>query len=257
MTLNRSDRPSGITGNALRTWGYVFLLMGIAGQSLIQNHLLGVGSVTTTQLMEILNADSSMMILATIALVCQAVSTCAVPIFAFLLVEGFLHTSDWKRYLTRVSLMALAAEIPYNLAMSSKLIDLSSRNPAFGLVLSFVLMLLFRRYSEKKPANVLLRIVFVVAAVLWSRMLSIADAGAMVIMTTAYWAFRNRPNFRTLVACGAAGMCVTMSMFYLMAPMSAFAINMYNGEPGTQNRAFNYAAYPLTLLCFGVAVLFL
>ena len=111
MTLNRSDRPSGITGNALRTWGYVFLLMGIAGQSLIQNHLLGVGSVTTTQLMEILNADSSMMILATIALVCQAVSTCAVPIFAFLLVEGFLHTSDWKRYLTRVSLMALAAEL--------------------------------------------------------------------------------------------------------------------------------------------------
>ena len=80
-----------------------------------------------------------MRILATIALVCQAVSTCAVPIFAFLLVEGFLHTSDWKRYLTRVSLMALAAEIPYNLAMSSKLIDLSSRNPAFGLVLSFVL----------------------------------------------------------------------------------------------------------------------
>lgn len=257
MTLNRSDRPSGITGNALRTWGYVFLLMGIAGQSLIQNNILGVGSVSTAQLMEILNADPSMMVLATLALVCQAVSTCAVPIFAFLLVEGFLHTSDWKKYLTRVTLMAVAAEIPYNLAISSKFIDLSSRNPAFGLVLGFPLMLLFRRYSEKKPVNVLLRIAFVIAGVLWCRMLSIADAGAIVIMTTAFWAFRDKPNYRTLVACGAAGMCVTMSMFYLAAPMSAFAINLYNGERGTQNRAFNYAAYPLTLLCFGIAVAFL
>lgn len=257
MTLNRSDRPSGITGNALRAWGYVFLLMGIAGQSLIQNNILGIGAVSTTQLMEILNADPSMMLLATIALVCQAISTCAVPIFAFLLVEGFLHTSDWKKYFTRVTLMAAAAEIPYNLAVSGKFIDFSSRNPAFGLVLSFVLLLLFRRYMEKKPVNVLLRVAFVIAAVLWSRMLSIADAGAMVIMTTAFWAFRGKPNFRTMVACGAAGMCVTMSMFYLASPMSAFAINLYNGEPGTQNRAFNYAAYPLALLCFGIAVMFL
>lgn len=37
------------------------------------------------------------------------------PIFAFLLAQGFLHTSSIKKYLTRMVLFALIAEVPFDL----------------------------------------------------------------------------------------------------------------------------------------------
>ena len=167
----------------LKTWGYLFVLMGVAGQSIIQNKILGLGSVTNAQLLEAMTNDSSLMVFATLALVCQAVSTCATPIFAFLLVEGFCHTSDLKKYLTRVTLMALASEIPYNLAMTGKFLDFSSRNPALGLVLALLVLVLFKQYQEKKFVNVLIKTGIFFAAILWAKMLGISDANCLVLMT--------------------------------------------------------------------------
>ena len=39
----------------------------------------------------------------------------AFPIFAFLLAEGYRHTSDFKKYLKRMALFAVISEIPFNL----------------------------------------------------------------------------------------------------------------------------------------------
>ncbi len=47
---------------------------------------------------------------------CRAVGRLAFPIFVFLIVEGFYHTSNIKRYLKRLGIFAFVSEIPFDLA---------------------------------------------------------------------------------------------------------------------------------------------
>lgn len=257
MLSKDNSRPRGISGNAVRTWGYVFILMGIFGQSIIQNRILGMGAVTTAELLAAMDANPSLMILATMALVFQAVQTCAAPIFAFLLVEGFCHTSNVENYLKRVLAVALISEIPYNLAMGGSWLDFSTRNPVFGLVLGMVMMIFYTRYQEPGAKNTATKVMITLAALLWTAMLKISDGACLVLLTATFWGFRNKPNFRNLAAMCCCGACALFSMFYLASPMSVVALHMYNGEPGPKNRTFNYAVYPLVLLCVGLAAKFI
>ena len=41
------------------------------------------------------------------------------PMFAFMIVEGYFHTSNLKNYVKRLLIFALISEIPFNLAMGS------------------------------------------------------------------------------------------------------------------------------------------
>lgn len=40
---------------------------------------------------------------------------CAFPIFAFMVAEGYVHTSDVKKYIKRLFVFALISEIPFKI----------------------------------------------------------------------------------------------------------------------------------------------
>lgn len=244
-----SDRkPSGISGSALRVWGMIFLTLGAFGRGILQGRLLGIGTVTGAELLEIMNSSGTAMGMASLSLVLQAVETCAAPIFALLMVEGVLHTASMKAYMLRVLCLALATEIPYNLAITGRLLHVGELNPVFGIVLCLIMLWFYKRYEEKGLKNTAIKAVVTLAAILWAQMLDISFGACMVILTAVVWFMRRWPNYRGFAGAAAAMVCCLISPFFLASPMGFLAVHAYNGEPGELNRAVKYLAYPVILL---------
>lgn len=252
--MNLKKQNKGFSGGALRVLGILFLTLGVVGKCLIQNRMLGMTGTTTEQLMALFDQKPELLSAATVALVLQMIYDCAVPIFAFLLVEGFCHTGNFRKYLLRVLGVAVLSELPYNLAMGDSLLATGSRNPVFSLVICLVVLYFYRRYSEKSLRNFGIKAIVTLAAVLWIGMLRIDDGLAVLFLTAVIWALRYKPNFRTLGSCVAAVACTLLSPYYALSPMAFIATHFYNEEKGSGNRVLAYLSYPVILLAVALAV---
>ncbi len=247
MERIEQKETGGISANALHTWGMLFLALGIIGKGVFQNQLLGMVSMSTQELLAAMS-DPDMMMFATIGLLMQALETCAIPIFSFLLAQGWEKTRDRKAYFLRVLGVAILSELPYNLTMGGKLLDFGSRNPVFGLILSMAVLYFYGSYQEKSLKHWAVRAVVTVAAVLWSIMLKVEYGGAVVIIVVMLWLYRKKPMMRNVAGMAASMTCMLYSPLFLMAPMGMLAVHFYNGEKGPDNRLVNYLAYPAALL---------
>lgn len=256
MERINTEKPNGLHTNGLRTWGMLFLTLGILGQGIVQNKLLGMSGATSQEMLTTMLDSSGGMIYATLALAMQAVATCGVPIFCFLLVEGFSHTKDFVKYLLRVLGVAVLSELPYNLAMSGKLLDMGSRNPVFAMVLGLMLMYFYNRYQERSFGHFGIKLAVTLAALVWIGMLGIDHGIPCVIMTAVFWAMRKKAVYRNMMGCAAAIACSLVSPFYLASPMGFMVIHYYNGEKGEENRYVSYLAYPVVLLAVGLLAKF-
>lgn len=103
----------------------VFQLKVIGAVALV----LSAGSTTLVPL--IFGSDTSNMTSLTAMVLCEVVSWFAAPIYAWLLVQGFQQTRNRVAYGVQLLLLALIAEVPYDLATSGKPFDFGSQNPVF------------------------------------------------------------------------------------------------------------------------------
>lgn len=244
-------RQSGMGTDGLRIWGIFFVMLGVIGRGVFQNRLLNTGE----PLIEVLAKSDLNMIFATLALVLQAAEGVALPIYAMLVVEGFQHTSNFGKYFLRVTALAVVCEIPYNFAVGAAVLDTSTRNPVFAVVICLVMLYFYKRYESRSFVNVMIKLLVTAAAFLWTSMLRIELAPCLVVLVAVLWLFRNKTNYRTLAGCSAAVLCTVippLNPAYLTAPMGFMLLHFYNGEKGEQSTAVRYLTYPVLLVIAGV-----
>lgn len=252
MINPNTRKPSGFSGQALRIWGMVMLAVGVIGQCVIQNVVLNMPNVSNQQLLNAME-DSSVLKFVTAALIMRVVSVCAIPIYAFLLVEGFQRTSSLRKYFLRVLGVALLTELPYNLAMGGKWIDFSGRNPVFGMVIAMVVLYSFRYPIKNKALSVLFKAFVLIMAMVWSAtILNIADGVPTLVIVAVLYLLRRKRSWQIFGGCVAMVLCTIISPLYLGAPLTFMIFHFYNEEPGEGNRLTNYLAYPALLLFVGV-----
>ena len=257
MRLAARRIPQGRDAASIRKWAMIFLTVGIIGQGIIQNRLLHMNSVSGDELLAAMEHSPMVMPLLTAALVCKVVETCAAPLFAFLLVEGFQRTRSFEKYLLRVGAVAVISELPYNLAYGGKLFELSSRNPVFGLFICMVMLFFYARYEDKGLKNTAMKALITVAAFLWCLMLHIDQGICLVIMTAILWYARARSNGRSVLGFCGAMICTLFNMYYIGSGLACIMLHRYNEERGEQNEKLNYAFYPAVLLIVGIIGLFI
>ncbi len=144
----------------------------------------------------------------------------AFPIFCFLLVEGFLHTHDRKKYGRNLFLFACISEIPWNF-MFTNTWRYEKQNVFFTLFLGYLAFCALEYFWDNQK----MQLVCVLALLAVSVFLK-ADYGwrGFVFLLIMYW-FRNEKTAQAII-----GSCW---LYYEWKACFAFlSINMYNGERG-------------------------
>lgn len=86
--------------------------------------------------------------------ICRILGRLALPIFIFLMSEGYRYTKDKKKYLIRLFIFAIISEIPYNLADAKRFFFPLEQNILFTLGLSFLNLWLVDTVNKKISYNI-------------------------------------------------------------------------------------------------------
>lgn len=172
-------------------------------------------------------------------MVLRLVGRLSFPLFAFLLVEGFVHTRNIKRYLLRLGIFALLSEVPFDLAKEGVLLEFTYQNIFFTLFIGLLTITVFDQVKEEKYLKWLPLVIGMVLAEVFRT--DYAAYGILVVFLFYY--FRSNKELRNLVA-GLLLLSQATAIFALIP------IHLYNGKRGQQNQSFFYLFYPFHLLFF-------
>lgn len=181
-----------------------------------------------------------------IYIIMRNIGRIAFPIFCFLLVEGFMHTRDRKKYAMRLGLFALISEIPFDLAFSGKILEFGYQNVFFTLFLGLLTMMAFEWINHREELNRMLKIVCCMAAILGgmgaAHLLQTDYAARGVLCIMALYLFSWNRGYQ--IVAGA----LAFFWWELPALLAFVPIYFYNGKRGWNLKYIFYLFYPLHLL---------
>lgn len=173
----------------------------------------------------------------------------AFVIFAFFLAEGFVHTKSKKRYLLRLALTALAAEIPFHLLANTGPIGsmlTESANTMVTLCLGLLAMWALELGRRRGTAwSLALAGCGVAACCLIAQELPSDYRACGVAAIVIYYLLRNVPYAGPAAVYVVMCLCSETEIFALPG---CVLLCMYNGEKGSGSGKFFYLFYPLHLL---------
>lgn len=175
----------------------------------------------------------------------------AFPIYAFLLVEGYTHTRNIKKYGIRLLLFAFISEIPFDFAFYNE-INFNHQNIFFTLTIGLAIMYFLDnkdRYSLSTP--------LVIGIGLILSMIMAVDYNYIgIIYILSFYYMKNlKPGEKLLKAGGIIFLTNIISTTSLQqfSLLSLPILYLYNGKLGPKNRFLQfifYLSYPLHLIIF-------
>ena len=187
----------------------------------------------------------------------------AFPIFAFMIVEGYFHTHDFKKYILRMLCFAVISEVPFDLVYGSTPFYIFHQNVLWTFLISLLLIRLLERVKEKHGMG--FRYILASAGVVLLggivgtvTMVDYYGAGVLVVLMFYFLRKRTPLNFILQVVflyyvfvemIGGYYYPVTIFGHYFELQQEAFGILalipiwLYNGKKGYSAKWFQYFCY--------------
>lgn len=184
----------------------------------------------------------------------------AMPIFAFQIAEGYVHTSDVKKYGSRLLLFALLSEIPFDLVMGGGIFFPYHQNVLFSLLLGLWACSALDKAKRRGTVGGWLKggLAALLACIIG--FVTLSDYGFMgPAMVILFFLLRDFPLAK---AAQLVAMVLLNIVFFqgqslilplggqeIFFPIQGFAVLalvpiwLYNGEKGRGGKAAQYAAY--------------
>ena len=172
----------------------------------------------------------------------------AMPIFAFCIAEGFGHTHDKVKYLTRMVIFAVISEVPFDLFGAGKIFDLTHQNIMFTFAIAIAALLLYEKITAKggKVSLVLGWLVLIAGAVLATVLLTDYTFTGVILVVVFYLLRKH-----DLLIKDGVGLACYLALrnvgIYVWGFLSFIVIAFYNGERGKGLKYLFYVFYPAHL----------
>ena len=196
------------------------------------------------------------------------------PIFAFMIVEGYFHTGNLRKYAGRLLLFAILSEIPFNLAMGSRLFYPIHQNVLWSFLISLGLIHWNERAKAKQKLwiRVLVGCVTVLLGYIIGLLTMVDFYHAGVLTVLVFYFFRQKKwwSYVGQLFClwyinaeMLGGFSYELHLFgktyffvrQSLALLALIPIWLYRGKQGYHSKFLQYAYYtfyPLHLLLLGL-----
>lgn len=183
-----------------------------------------------------------------------SIGAVAFPLFCFMLVEGYTHTNNKKKYICRLALFALISEIPFDITFFNQFAKSNNTYPFYwgyqNVLITYLLgictleLINYLQKLETKILRLFLQCGSILAIVLLAEEVIHCDyEGYGVFLVVLFYILRKS---RILQVCGVF---LLATMRYTQYPVSLMValllILLYNGKRGTHHyKYFFYVFYP-------------
>lgn len=255
--MTTQQKTPGISGSTLKLIAITTMFIDHTGATVIR---------AIQQQDSILSSPQRRALWAQIYSLSRSIGRIAFPIFCFLLVEGFLHTRNVKKYAGRMFLFSLISEPPFDLALRGSWYYPSKQNVYFTLLIGLLVIAAFSRIcgfpreaapgagatsgkTEAAGRPIFLRWlwpVILAAGMYLANWLNTDYNFKGVFLIGILYLLRRDRLFQS--AAGAAGVAWEMP-----APIAFLPVYFYNGTRGLRIKYFFYWFYPAHLLLLHAA----
>ena len=196
------------------------------------------------------------------------------PIFAFMIVEGYFHTKNLRKYVCRLLVFAILSEIPFNLALGSRLFYPIHQNVLWSFLISIGLIHWNEKAKKTKKLWIQIVVGFVTIVLGYIvgliTMVDFYHAGTLTVLVFYFFKQRKWWSYMGQFVClwyinmeMLGGFSYEISFlgntYYIVrqgfALLALIPIWLYRGKQGFHNKwlqYFYYAFYPLHLLILGI-----
>jgi len=174
------------------------------------------------------------------------------PIFAYLITEGYIHTSNLKKYFIRLLIFGIISQIPYMLFISTISSDFSL-NILFTLTLGLLAITIYDKFKNKSFG-----FIFVIISAILAHLFPFDYGWFGIAVIFIFYIFKQHKIYMNMLFIFTTFLMYifkfaqTQSIEYLFiilfCTLSLIPINLYNGKKGKNIKYFLYIFYPSHLI---------